>query len=62
MSTFDYVRVNKMEKAKILLLESHKTIKEIAIECGYANSITFCRQFKRYVGDSPLQYRKKGKR
>jgi AraC-like DNA-binding protein len=48
----------RIEAAIRLLLESGRTIAEIAYACGYADHSAFSRQFKAVVGLSPMDYRK----
>lgn len=57
-STRELINETKMEKAKALLLESDRSIADIAYETGYANGSSFIRAFKRYVGVTPAAYRK----
>lgn len=58
MSFSKYVRSLKIERAKNLLKESPKEIKEIAYETGYRSLTHFYRDFKSLVGKSPSGYRK----
>ena len=47
------------ENAKELILSDYlKKIKEIAFEIGYNDEHSFSRDFKKYSGYSPLEYRK----
>ena len=48
----------RMEKARYLLKETDKSIKDIALEVGFSNSSSFINAFKRCEGITPLQYRK----
>ena len=48
----------KLEYASRLLSGTDDTIGEIASLCGYENMEHFSRQFKKYKGCSPIQYRK----
>lgn len=50
---FDY----KMERARNLLLNTDKTVVEIACECGYEYASHFTTAFKRKFGISPKQYK-----
>ena len=52
---FDY----KMELACKLLLDTDKTIFEIALECGYAHTSHLTKAFKRRFGVNPHGYRNK---
>ncbi len=40
------------------LSDSGRSVKEIAVGCGYPNISNFCRQFKKRQGCTPLHYRK----
>lgn len=47
----------RIAQAKILLLNSTLTIREIADKLGYSNTEHFIRQFKGKIGVSPKQFR-----
>jgi AraC-type DNA-binding domain-containing proteins len=47
----------KLSYAKDILSKTNMSIKEIANECGYKNDVHFMRQFKKYVGVTPSEYR-----
>lgn len=49
----------RIEKAKRLLTETDLGQQDIAQQVGYSNAITFGRMFKRVVGVTPGDYRKK---
>ena len=52
-------RINKrLENISNQLINSGKTIKELADEYGYPNVFVFSRQFKRFTGMTPAKYRK----
>lgn len=53
----DYRDRVRMELGERLLRYSEKSIKEIAVECGYENSRQFLRLWKKYHGDTPSEYR-----
>lgn len=48
----------RLDEARTMLLETDKTMLEIAIECGFGSERTFYRQFKELTGASPNDYRK----
>lgn len=48
---------DEIARAFPLLLDTDKSINEIADECGYSNAHTFSRQFKKSAGISPLKWR-----
>jgi len=56
----DYVTDKRISYAKKLLENKDKSIREIAIEIGYADSSYFSRIFKKIVGLTPKEYREFG--
>lgn len=57
----EYLIDVRMEKAKELLRNSSKSIKEICLEVGYADSSYFSRIFKKNVGVSPREYKEENR-
>jgi len=55
----ELVTKRRMERASYLLLNSEKTVAEIAGEVGYNVSKGFYNAFKKYYGCLPTEYRKK---
>jgi AraC-like DNA-binding protein len=53
----DYVNLVRMNRAKFMLQNYAITLKEIASNCGYADTAYFCRIFKRMCNLTPTQYR-----
>lgn len=53
----DYIVNYRISRAKELLREANKPIKQIAEETGFLSSAVFLRAFKRYEGVTPGQYR-----
>lgn len=53
-----YARHLKIQKAKILLATSDTPLSEISHLCGFHDQSHFSRCFKKYVGVTPLAYRK----
>ena len=56
-TVFDYLRTIRLENAKTLLINSTKTLTEIAAETGFGSLSLFSRNFGKYVGQSPSAYR-----
>lgn len=54
----DYLKDIRMSKAKSLLLQTDKSIADIAEECGFLDQRYFSRQFKLETGTLPSEYRK----
>lgn len=61
MSPRQYLTQLKLNKAKHLLLESEMSIEDIAQQLGFSSLSHFSRQFKRWTGVPPMQYRPKHK-
>ena len=57
----EYVTGVRMKRARELLLEGGKSIKQICAEIGYSDPNYFSRIFKRYEGCTPTEFRE-GKR
>ena len=53
----DYIHQCRIDIAKDLLKNTSHTVKEIAVEVGYTNALTFMRAFKRLEGITPTNYR-----
>lgn len=53
-----YIQNVRMSRAKQLLLETNYSISEIATETGYPSFAHFSKQFKKFVGKTPNEYRK----
>ena len=47
----------RMDDAKTMLVETDKTMLEIALDCGFGSERTFYRYFKDLIGMSPKTYR-----
>ncbi len=56
-SPIDYQIRTRCEQARYRLLESKLSIKEIALSLGYPDQFTFSKQFKRFSGRSPKDFR-----
>lgn len=53
-----YLTESIIRKAKLFLMNPDHTIEEIALALGYRDLSQFSKQFKRWMGVSPSQYRK----
>ena len=56
-TVFDYLRTIRLETAKTLLINSSKTLTEIAAETGFGSLSLFSRNFSQHIGQSPSAYR-----
>ncbi|MGH8019498.1 MAG: helix-turn-helix transcriptional regulator [Opitutaceae bacterium] len=56
-TVFDYLRAVRLENAKTLLINSEKSLTEIAARTGFSTLALFSRNFSHYVGRSPSAYR-----
>lgn len=53
----EYITRQRMEKAKVLLAGTPKSIAQIAKEVGYAERRYFTKVFMKYTGENPTDYR-----
>jgi AraC-like DNA-binding protein len=60
-SPIDWLRRERITRAKRRLLESADSIKEIAFQVGYRDPFFFSRDFKRYSGLTPTAFRSQEK-
>ncbi len=49
----------RLREACSLLTETQRGITDIAYSCGFTDSPSFCRQFRRAYGQTPLQFRRR---
>jgi AraC family transcriptional regulator, transcriptional activator of the genes for pyochelin and ferripyochelin receptors len=60
-TVFGYLYQQRMDKARLLLLEGQMTIKEVARAVGYGNQSYFTVAFRKRFGINPKSYRLKDK-
>lgn len=53
----NYIGMKRMRRAKQLLTETNKSVREIAADIGMGDYNYFIQYFKKQTGTSPLQYR-----
>ena len=53
-----YVTRRRMECAQGLMLSTNKPLAQIALECGLSDQPHFSRLFRRFVGESPREWRR----
>ncbi len=56
----EFLRDLRMGHARRLLLETDRTIVDLALECGFTNLSNFNRQFLRKEGCTPREFRRRG--
>ena len=55
----EYITKLRINQAKVLLYQNPLlSIKEIALACGFSDSLYFSTCFKKHIGISPREYRK----
>lgn len=54
-----YLNNCRIRHAQLLLQTTHMKIQEVALACGYSGSNYFIKAFKKAVGITPLEYRKR---
>ena len=52
-----YITLRRIGRAKYLLIRTPLTIKEIALETGFANEFFFSKVFRKYTRHAPSEYR-----
>jgi AraC-like DNA-binding protein len=57
LSPINFLHKIRMERAKLLLLES-LTVEQVASSVGFSDSLYFSKQFRKWSGESPTEYRK----
>jgi AraC-like DNA-binding protein len=55
----NYLRSVRIQNAMRILSETQKTLETVAIEVGYQDAFSFSKVFKRTVGISPREFRRK---
>lgn len=58
MSARQYRSMLKLRRAKLLLMDAQLSIGEVGERLGYASGAHFSRQFKRWCGVAPMDYRR----
>jgi AraC-like DNA-binding protein len=53
-----YLMIQRIENAKRKLVQTNINVVQIALECGFATSAQLCYLFKKYVSQTPLEFRK----
>ena len=61
MTPFEYLLSFRINQSIHLLINSNKTISEIAYSCGFQDASYYCRMFRKYIGISPQKYRNNNK-
>jgi len=62
MSLIEYLNLIRVEKAKVLLVSSDKTVNDISYLIGYNSPKYFCRAFRNCTGHSPREFKTASKR
>lgn len=57
VGAIEYLSQLRIKKACEILLKTDKTVVESAFECGFRNLSNFNRQFRKFVGCTPNEYR-----
>lgn len=61
-SPIEYLNEYRIKQTRLLLEETDLPVTEICLECGYNNFGNFLREFRKYTGTTPLQYRKQAEK
>jgi AraC-like DNA-binding protein len=52
-----YINRKRVEESKVLLLEDKDSVSEVALRVGYTNLMTYLRNFKKFEGGTPSQFK-----
>ncbi|WP_313530442.1 AraC family transcriptional regulator [Anaerotignum sp.] len=58
LSFSELLSLARCDEAELLLINTQKSIDEIAMELGFANRYHLCKNFKKWFGKTPSNYRK----
>ncbi len=61
MSTMQYLTEYRLKIAETMLLNSDKSISQVAHQCGFEDESYFCRCYKKHFNHSPGKYRQQSK-
>jgi AraC family transcriptional regulator len=53
----EFLTVTRIDRAKILLQMSSRSVKEIGFDCGFRSEVSFVTTFKRKTGFTPTEFR-----
>ena len=59
MSVQEFVIRTRIQAASDDLIQTDKPIAVIAIDCGFCDQSAFTQQFRKHVGESPLEFRRR---
>ncbi|MBE6613385.1 MAG: helix-turn-helix transcriptional regulator [Ruminococcaceae bacterium] len=57
LTPWEYIKIHRLERAKMMLAGTSAKIVEVAYSCGYASSEYFIAAFKRATGMTPAKFR-----
>lgn len=57
-TVIQYINILKIQRACQLLLDTDKSITDIALDCSYNSTMYFCKTFKLFLNVTPSEYRK----
>jgi AraC family transcriptional regulator len=57
---YQYVLAQRVERAKQLLKDKTQSLSEIALQCGFCHQEHLTRVFRKFTGETPGYYRRKG--
>jgi len=60
LTLHDYILKVRVEKAKLLLVDTNDPVKSIAGTTGFNNDSHFCKVFRKFTAVSPVKYRISG--
>jgi len=58
LSPRGYVIRSRLERAKTLMMETRRSLSQIALDSGFADQAHMCRQFHAIIGDTPTRWKR----
>lgn len=58
----EFIMRTRVQAASDALLETDRSIAEIAFDCGFSDQPSFTRHFRKHIGETPLAFRRSRKR
>lgn len=59
---YSYIVRKRVDSAKTMMATTDEPLSQIALACGFSDQAHFCNHFRRLVGCSPLEWRRRRQR
>ena len=55
---WEYITRRRVDRARELMRSTHEPLSQVALSCGLSDQSSFCRVFRRVIGQSPSEWRR----